>query len=492
MTYLLSHITRRARLARLLWPLAWMLATPAAAATLNFTVTASEPVNVTGTPRIAIDVGGVTRYASYASGTGTSSLTFSYAVQAGDFDANGITIAAPLDLNGGTLTDLAGNPSGALNFTVPDASTLNVQTYTASFTTSPITNANANSVSFTIAKAPTGAPFTYSITSSGGSGSVTGSGTISSSSHAVSNIDVSALPQGTITLSVTISTAAGGTGSARTSTATPTFTGVLDSLPASAASFSIRRLSSAYTGPLLRVRRASDDAQQDVPATIAGNFDANALASFCGASSCFVSALYDQSGNSRDAVQATAGNQPRIVDAGSTEVEGGRPALRFAAAGPYLAAPAIPGQSVQGTFNVVTRVTDTTVNRHVIGDRLSIGAGGRVIRAASNAIYTGFNVGGAVVTLSGSSVPQRILSIFSDESGMTGTVDGVLRLGNTSSVYQASGVSFWIGGGGPGQSVAGDWIGTVSEVTVFNLTLPTAQRQALERDQGNYFGITVP
>ena len=52
---------------------AWLLAalclpcTPATAANLDFTVAASEPVVVTGTPRIAIDVGGVTRYATYAS-----------------------------------------------------------------------------------------------------------------------------------------------------------------------------------------------------------------------------------------------------------------------------------------------------------------------------------------------------------------------------------------------------------------------------------------
>ena len=96
-----------------------------------------------------------------------------------------------------------------------------------------------------------------------------------------------------------------------------------------------------------------------------------------------------------------------------------------------------------------------------------------------------------VVTLSGSSAPQRILSIFSDASGMTGTIDGAFRNGNTSSAYQVSGVSFWIGGGGPGQSTAGDWIGTVSEATVFNVTLSTSQRQALERNQGSYYGITV-
>ena len=168
------------------------------AASLSFRVNASEPVTVTGTPRIAIDVGGITRYATYASGSGSAALTFSYAIPPGDFDANGITLASPLDLNGGSIADAAGNPASTLSFTLPDTSALKVQTYTAAFTTSPITDANAAAVSFAIAKAPTGASFTYSISSSGGAGSVTGSGTIGSGSHTVSGIDVSGLPVGTL------------------------------------------------------------------------------------------------------------------------------------------------------------------------------------------------------------------------------------------------------------------------------------------------------
>ena len=178
------------------WVVTCLFSVPASAATLGFTVAASEPVVVTGTPRIAIDVGGVTRYASYVSGTGTTALTFSYDVQAGDFDANGITITSPLDLNGGALTDLAGNPASSLTFTLPDTSAIKVQTYTTAFTTSPITQANASAVSFAIAKSPTGASFSYAITSSGGAGNVTGSGTISASPHTVSGVDVSALPSG--------------------------------------------------------------------------------------------------------------------------------------------------------------------------------------------------------------------------------------------------------------------------------------------------------
>ena len=467
-----------------------LLTTPAAAATLNFTVNASEAVIVNGTPRLAIDVGGTTRYATYASGSGTAALTFAYAVQPGDFDANGITLASPLDLNGGSIADIAGNPASALTFTLPDTSALKVQTYTAAFTTSPITNANASAVSFAIAKAPTGASFSYTITSSGGSGTVTGSGTISGASHSVSNVDVSNLPSGTLTLSVTVSTAAGGTGAARIASATPSFTSVLDGLPAAAAAFSVRRLASSYTGPLLRVRRSSDNAQQDIGTTVGGTLDTTTLASFCSSTSCFVSVWYDQSGNGQDAVQSVAATQPRIVNAGALEMEGGRPALRYAAAGLLLVAAPIPGQTTQVTIDAVARSTDTTVNRHILGDRSTVG--GRIIRAVSGGgSYLGSNINVANVTMPGATAQQRIVIMFAGTSGLSGSLDGTVSFGSVTSNFFSASTAFWIGGGGPTQSTTGDWIGTISEVAMFNLTLSTSERQTLERNQGAYYGIAV-
>jgi|GEM_PF-3023375 len=86
-------------------------ATYVAGQNLSFTVNWSENVTVNtagGTPRIALDVGGTTRYAEYASGSGTSALVFRYTVQAGDDDSDGITIGA-LSANGGTIRDAAGN-----------------------------------------------------------------------------------------------------------------------------------------------------------------------------------------------------------------------------------------------------------------------------------------------------------------------------------------------------------------------------------------------
>ncbi|MFA7276315.1 MAG: hypothetical protein WC043_05890 [Pseudobdellovibrionaceae bacterium] len=92
----------------------------AAAPAIPFTVTMSEAVNISGTPRIVLDVGGNTRYATYSAGTGTSSLTFTYTATIGDLDLDGLSIAsATLDLNGGSVTDLNGNPETNLSFVAP-------------------------------------------------------------------------------------------------------------------------------------------------------------------------------------------------------------------------------------------------------------------------------------------------------------------------------------------------------------------------------------
>ncbi|MFC7208686.1 cadherin repeat domain-containing protein [Comamonas endophytica] len=73
------------------------------------TVTLSEAVLVTGAPRIALDIGGSTVYATYSSGSGTAALVFQYIIQAGQNAPGGIgTDSNALQLNGGTLKNAAG------------------------------------------------------------------------------------------------------------------------------------------------------------------------------------------------------------------------------------------------------------------------------------------------------------------------------------------------------------------------------------------------
>ncbi len=66
--------------------------TYAAGDEIEITVTFSEPVTVTGTPRLTLAVGDGTPRAAYQSGSGTAALIFSYTVAAGDEDTDGIAI----------------------------------------------------------------------------------------------------------------------------------------------------------------------------------------------------------------------------------------------------------------------------------------------------------------------------------------------------------------------------------------------------------------
>ena len=94
---------------------------------------------------------------------------------------------------------------------------------------------------------------------------------------------------------------------------------LLDKYPDAAAAYSLRRVRSAYLGPCVRVRRQDND-EKDFYFDGQGNLDTAALLDFCTDQAGFVAKWYDQSGNGKDAIQATSGNQPRIVNSNNTTV----------------------------------------------------------------------------------------------------------------------------------------------------------------------------
>lgn len=92
--------------------------------------------------------------------------------------------------------------------------------------------------------------------------------------------------------------------------------GYLDALAVQpSAVFSLRKLISTATASI-RVRRSSDNAEQDIGFT-GDALDTASLAAFVGANSAFVATFYDQTGNGENAEQATTTKQPRIVNAGA-------------------------------------------------------------------------------------------------------------------------------------------------------------------------------
>ncbi len=132
------------------------------------------------------------------------------------------------------------------------------------------------------------------------------------------------------------------------------FVGLLDLYPGAAAAYSLRALRASWlASAVVRVRRSSDNAESDFTAA---QITDGTLTTWTGAGNGFVVTWYDQSGNTRNATQSTAANQPRIVNAGVLETgETGKPCVRFidasgGAIGHYLAAApyyAVDAQNVQ-------------------------------------------------------------------------------------------------------------------------------------------------
>ena len=104
---------------------------------------------------------------------------------------------------------------------------------------------------------------------------------------------------------------------------------LLDTYTGAAAAYSLRLLRSAYTGDAIRVRRASDNTEQDI-GFVDNELDTSALTTFCSGTNGFVKTWYDQSGNANDATQATAANQPQIVSSGSVLLLNSKPSIQSA------------------------------------------------------------------------------------------------------------------------------------------------------------------
>jgi|LakMenEpi03Aug12_release.lakeMendotaPanAssembly.Ray.scaffolds.fasta_scaffold253022_3 hypothetical protein len=107
------------------------------------------------------------------------------------------------------------------------------------------------------------------------------------------------------------------------------YIGILDLYINASAAYSLRLLRNAYTGASIRVRRSSDNTEQNIGFTATGGLDTSALTSFCGASNGFVTTWYDQSNNGNNVTQTTAINQPQIVQNGIILYGNNKPTIKF-------------------------------------------------------------------------------------------------------------------------------------------------------------------
>lgn len=260
------------------------------------------------------------------------------------------------------------------------------------------------------------------------------------------------------------------------------------------ASYSLRLVDSTYTGDAIRVRRSSDNTEQDI-GFVDGELDTSTLETFCSGTNGFVTTWYDQSG-SNDATQATAGSQPQIVSSGTTITENGKPAIDFERVtdtdGDFLRnLDIVPNPSL-----FVSQVYKADSQSFTTDDGCIISLGkstfdvrvdyndGNELRMTIDQIAT------AVPFTQTEALKQNIVSLTGDGSNYKTFLLGEQRISDTVSASFTGYASLCIGARDRQSSIDDQYDGTIQELIYYD-TDQSSNRESIELNQASYYDIGV-
>lgn len=260
------------------------------------------------------------------------------------------------------------------------------------------------------------------------------------------------------------------------------FIGLLDLYPNASGAYSLRKLRNAYTGNCIRVRRSSDNSEQNI-GFVSNILDTASLLTFCGAGNGFVVTWYDQSGNSRDVTQTTAANQPQIVASGVLNTVNSKASINFNGSSQILVKTAFGSSNVVTNF-AVYRNSSLLNNPNVF----SIGTSG---------VSTSKTLG-----LNSSTGFQRIFAGSSLQFNVASVVNthylGYAFFNGASSQIAVNGASAVVGDAGTnvasdlaiGAGLAGSnyFNGPIQEVILYGSN-QSANKSAIETLINSYYGI---
>lgn len=165
------------------------------------------------------------------------------------------------------------------------------------------------------------------------------------------------------------------------------FVGAMDPFTFPWRAYSLRRLLSLYTGPLIQVRRSSDDTTLDIGFDLDGDLDTAALLTFAGAGNAFVTRWYDQSGGGSHLEQGTLAAQPSIVTAGVVNLLDGLPAVTFDGTDDYLTVASVGLYAAGAATMAAVFSGASAANSVVVGESNNAGGGNlyRLMRSSTAA-----------------------------------------------------------------------------------------------------------
>ena len=201
----------------------------------------------------------------------------------------------------------------------------------------------------------------------------------------------------------------------------------------------------------------------------------------------FITTWYDQSGNGRNLVQATAANQPLIVNAGAVVTQNGKPSISFDGVNDVLSSASnFINSLIGGNAFTATSVTGGSNSQFGFTGNL-INGGGSIPRLyMQRNAYSYDSASGLIIN---ATFGMRVITYAHDgSSSQSAFLDGVSKGTVTQNVVSSFGggyLSVPLFSGGVAQA------GNASEFLMFASALSTTNRQTLERNQGAYYSISV-
>jgi len=215
--------------------------------------------------------------------------------------------------------------------------------------------------------------------------------------------------------------------SAATAQVAAAFTGLLDTYSGAAAAYSLRLLDSTYSGNAIKVRRASDNTEQDI-GFVDNELDTSSLESFCSGTDGFVTTWYDQSGNANNLTQTAAASQAKIVSSGSTITEGGKPTLEFDGSNDFMDSSSIASSQPVSYFHL--RRYRTTPNSWALQFNTdSDFAWGDYLDGGNLRAY----FGSTIATTAGFNTNRNLWAVIADGSSSTASLNGSASSGSVGS-----------------------------------------------------------
>lgn len=271
---------------------------------------------------------------------------------------------------------------------------------------------------------------------------------------------------------------------------------VLDQIPKqSVGAYSLRKLRAAYTGYAFRAARSLDNIEQDIEFDGNGQLNTTQLLNFAQGGDAFIITWYDQSGNGKDATQATASNRPKVVNAGALYTINGRPYAYNDATDVLQAADLMGGSASEfAIFMIIQTYATSNGAFGNVGWRLRSVDASRVQATMPwsdlNIYYdVGAPSGANRLTITGQ-YTNNTLYQFTFLNSVSGSLQAARRNGAQ------------VGSDATGHTVTTDYLrlsdaspqgvqGYLTEYIFFESAFSTAEIQVLERNQGMYYGITV-